>query len=89
MSHGQTYYLRVWTGRLSGALKAGEGKLKLLDLFGDEEYSNADAFSSVGEGRYDAEISISASAWDYVVRVEMEDLSDERFCYSSVVRIVE
>ncbi len=103
LSQGQTYFLRVWTERLSGALKAGEGKLKLLDLFGDEEYSNADAFSAVGGGRYDADITIPVSGqdppegwsdvptggWDYVLRIEMEDLAGENFCYSSAVRIAQ
>jgi hypothetical protein len=88
---------------LSGGLKAGEGKLKVLDLFGEEEYSDADAFSGVGGGCYDAQISIPVTGeeppegwaevpvggWDYVLRLEMEDLAGERFCYSTVVRIVE
>lgn len=103
LSRGQTYYLRVWTERLSGSLKSGEGKLKLLDLFGAEKYSSANAFAAVGGGRYDADITIPVSGedppegwsdvptggWHYVLRIEMEDLAGEKLCYSSAVRIAQ
>ncbi len=103
LSQGHTYYVRVWSDGLSGPLRQSEGKLRLLDLFGEEEYSHADAFSEVNDGRYDAEISIPTAeeeppgnwaaapvrGWDYVLRIEMEDLQGRRFRYSGGVRIVQ
>ena len=104
LNRGQTYYLRVWTNRLSGPLRSDDGRLRLLDLFEAEKYGDTDAFSEVSGGaRYDARISIPTAGedpptgwaglpqagWDYVLRIEMEDLQNNELRYSSAVRIEE
>jgi hypothetical protein len=104
LNQGQTYYLRVWTDRLSGPLKSGDGTLRLLNLFDAEKYGDTDAFSEVTAGaRYDARISIPTAGedppagwaelpqggWDYVLRIEMEDLQNNQLRYSSAICIEE
>ena len=103
LAQGQTYYFRVWADGVSGTLKSGEGKLRLLTLFDEEKYGDTEAFSEVGGGRYDARLDVPVAGeslpdgWseipqsdrDYVLWVELEDTGGNPFRYANVVRIEE
>ncbi len=99
---GRTFYFRVWADDLSGALKSGEGKLRIVTFFDEETYGDDDAFSEVsGGGRYDARLDVPAMrgrlpegwsempqrGWDYVLWVELKDRFENPLRYASVVRI--